>query len=288
LSTNLQYRMQELNKSNIVAIIICLLLLIGINTNVYAQYEDTSSWKLNKVKGVESWVNFLQFENSNDTCLYELKKINEAGKMTFLRQDYKCHGWQMVAETRFEYDVQGRLTLINIIQNDNLMSNTKWWYDEAGRVVKEESKYTEPYALILVSNVYFGPEDSPDSMLSIRVTNGDTIIYRSHFQYRNGDLAREDVVDITNAQPISSHSMQYDSMHRMIRDKMIMMQSYDEDEITNIEYNAEGWISRSQSEINTTAAEFYYHKNGLVAKTFYYNKFETMERQVWHKYTFWE
>ena len=264
-----------------------LTILWFVSLEAAAQYEDTAVWRTHKVKTVESWVNFLQFENSNDTCLYEVKQVNPLGKLTHLKQNYNCHGWDMIAESTFEYDDLGRLTLISVIQNDNAVSTTKWRYDEFGRVVNEESKYFEPYALVLVTNEYYGPPNEPDSMISIRVTNGDTVVFRSSFEYNNGDQIREDLVDITNDEPVSSHSMQYDNEHRVIRDKFVMMQSYDEDEITQIEYK-NGRISRSSSEINKTAAEFWYSQNGLLKQTFYYNKFETLERKVWHKYTFWE
>ena len=268
------------------AVVLCL--IVGFAVDANAQYEDTAVYRKNRVKTVESWVNFMQFENSEDTCLYEIKRVNEMGLPTYLKQDYNCHGWDMIAESSIEYDDKGRITHITNTQNDLLSSDSKMWYDEHNRVIREESKYIEPYALILVTNQYFGPEQEPDSMISIWVTNGDSIRFRSVFTYELGKITREDLVDMTEGKPVSSRALEYDIEQRLIRDKFILMQSYDEDQITKFEYNDDGGIFRTSSEINKTAAEFYYNSAKLLVKTFYYNKFETMERQVWHKYTFWE
>lgn len=279
--------LQELIHKNKIGIGISILLIIN-SINGFAQYDDSAVYRVNKVKHIESWVHFLQFENSNDTCLFEVKEVNQKGFLTFVKQDYMCYGSQVVSETKFEYDANDRVSVVTSTQNDNLISQTKLFYNAAGKIVREETKVIEPYLMQIITHQYFGPSKTPDSLISVQINNGDTTQFKTIFTYKNGKQTRAEMVDITNNQPVSKHVNKYDSKGRMIRDEFILMQSYDNDDITNFTYNEKGQIFRSQSEISKIAAEFYYGKSGLLSKTFYYNKFETLEREVWHKYTYWK
>lgn len=266
------------------AILFGLLVLVP---EARGQYEDTALWRKFKVKEVISRVNFLQFENSNDTCLFETKQVDQNGLVTSLKQNYHCHGWGIVAETRMQYDEKNRINYISAMQNDQVASNTKLWYDEEGRVRREEIKTFEPYATTIISHRYFGKVGSPDSMLTTQVINGDTAILRTSYTYEGGKQIRAEVVDITHAKPVSKRVNKYDKRGNLVRDEFILMQSYEDDEITLISYDSENRITRSESELHKTAAEFYY-QDSLLRQTFYYNKFGTLERKVFHQYTFWE
>jgi len=233
-------------------------------------------------------VHFLQFKNSNDTCLFEVKEVNSKGLLTSIRQNYMCYGSQVLAETTFEYDAKDRVSVVTSTQNDNLISQTKLAYNTVGKISREETKVIDPYLIQINTNQYFGPDKTPDSLITVQVNNADTTRFKTTFTYEKGKQTRAEMVDLTNSQPVSKHVNKYDSKGRMVRDEFILMQSYDNDDITDFTYNEKGQIFKSQSEISKIAAEFYYDKKGLLLKTFYYNKFEALEREVWHKYTYWK
>ncbi|MCB0734737.1 MAG: hypothetical protein H6608_03575 [Flavobacteriales bacterium] len=268
-----------------------LLLLLATITwmnAALAQVEDTTLYRTHKISEVQSWVYINKFENSNDTCLFETKTINEKGWITHIKQDYHCHGWDVIAEVNYQYNDKGDPTMITTYKNDNVESIVRLWYNDDHQVIREETKYMEPYVLLLVTNQYFGDPSSPDSLIAIQVRNGDSTIFKTTYQYANGKEVRADVVDVTNSKPFSSMVSKYDSRNRLKRSEYLMFQIYDNDEITLLEYNEKDQVSMSKSELNNTSARFWYDKRGLMIKTMYYNRFEELEREVWHRFKYRE
>ena len=178
--------------------------------------------------------------------------------------------------------------MITTYKNDNVESIVRLWYNDDHQVIREETKYMEPYVLLLVTNQYFGDPSSPDSLIAIQVRNGDSTIFKTTYQYANGKEVRADVVDVTNSKPFSSMVSKYDSRNRLKRSEYLMFQIYDNDEITLLEYNEKDQVSMSKSELNNTSARFWYDKRGLMIKTMYYNRFEELEREVWHRFKYRE
>ncbi|MBI1306469.1 MAG: hypothetical protein GC181_07635 [Bacteroidetes bacterium] len=278
-----------MKRNNPVYFAVISIALMLIYSNAIAQNDDSTLYKKLRVSRVESWVHVLAFENSNDTCLIEVKEIDSNGLMTYVKHDFHCYGYDEIAETRLKYNESGWPVNIVNHSNDRVTSISKMEYNEHGQVVKEETTYYEPeFVLLILVHQYFGKPQKPDSMITTEIKNGDTTLYRTTYLYnqKSGKQARIDVRDISNGKNISGQVFRYDEKNRLVHDEYVMYQVYDNDEITNITYNEKNQIVKTKSDINNTAAEFFYQKNGLMFKTLYYNKFEAMDREVWYKYTF--
>ncbi|MFT5512544.1 MAG: hypothetical protein ACI8SE_000942, partial [Bacteroidia bacterium] len=127
-----------------------------------------------------------------------------------------------------------------------------------------------------------------DSMYVAEVSGEDTSYFLTKYTYLNNKLLKSNTINTVTNKPVNMLTNRYDSKGRMTRSEFIYFLGYDNDDITRFEYNVKGQISKTKSELTDLVAEFYYDENGLPKKTFYYNKFGSLEREVWYKYAYYE
>ncbi len=265
------------------------LILIGVTVlTASSQVEDSVLYRKHNIREVQSWVHITAFENSNDTCLLSTKNLNERGLPTYVKMDYNCQGWNLISEAFYTYDERFNLTGIKIVNNDQISTNTVMKPDSLGRTVYEKTEYFDPAGTIEISYVHYGDTRFPDSTITTEINGIDTTVTRAVNTYVNGKMKRSDIVDISKSKPVSSLSNKYDAQMRLIRSEYIFFQGYDRDNITKYTYNTKGQISKTESELDDLKAEFYYDDNGLPIVVYYFNKFGSLERQVWHKYQYYE
>jgi hypothetical protein len=263
-------------------------LLSFISVMALGQVHDTTLYRQNNVKAVNTWVHMLGFEKSNDTCLSTVKKLNTFGSPTYVKMDYHCQGWDVVNELKYTYDSHNFMSGLTTLQNDQVISELKVTVDTFGRILTEKNAFYEPYTEVEVRNMYFGDGALADSMYVAEVSGEDTSYFLTKYTYLNNKLLKSNTINTVTNKPVNMLTNRYDSKGRMTRSEFIYFLGYDNDDITRFEYNVKGQISKTKSELTDLVAEFYYDENGLPKKTFYYNKFGSLEREVWYKYAYYE
>jgi hypothetical protein len=266
-------------------IIIILVGLFGLGLTTNAQIHDSTLYRKHNVKSVSQWVHMVAFEQSNDTCLSTVKKISRSGSPTYLKMDYHCQGWDIINEIKYTYDKNNYVVGMTTLQNDKIISELKITVDTFGRILTEENTFFEPSGFVQVKNVYFGDGPNPDSMYSVEVTGEDTVYFLTTHTYANGQLMKSNTIDASSNKAVNMLTNRYDTKGRMTRAEFIYFLGYDNDNITRFEYNEKDQIIKTRSELTDLVAEFYY---GLPMKTFYYNKFGSLERELWYKYEYYE
>jgi len=249
---------------------------------------DSTLYRTNKVKEVKSWVHVVGFESTNDTCLFTTKKLNSQGLPTYININYGCQGWNNVTEIKYTYNENYQMVGMETIRNDELLNTVSLEVDSLGRVTRETNTVYDPFEVVVGHNTYFGDGVLADSMHTLTVVKGDTNYTRTVYTYLNGKLKKSQMVDIVNNKPINHLTNKYDSKGRLIREEFIYFLGYDNDNITKLEYNWKDQVVKTHSELDKIAAHFYYNNIGLPVLTHYFNKFESLEREMWHKYLFYE
>lgn len=279
--------MHELENRMIKKVIVTIVGLV-LSLGSMAQIPDSTLYRTNKVKEVNSWVHVVGFNLRNDTCLFSTKKINPAGLPTYIKMDYNCQGWDVVSEVEYEYNALNQLVGITNFRNQQVMNKAVFEVDSFGRVIHETNTVYDPHNVINVYNTYYGSSKQADSMFTTQIVGEDTTLTRTVYTYVNEKLKKSETVDVSKNKPVNTLTNKYDQKGRLVREEFIYFLGYDNDNITKFEYNPKGQISITKSELDNVAAHFFYSKDGLPALTHYYNKFESLEREVWHKYTYYE
>lgn len=230
----------------------------------------------------------MAFEKSNDTCLTTTKLINEKGSPTYIKMDYHCQGWDVITELKYTYSENNEVTGLTTIRNDQIVSELKMELDSFGRIRSETNTFFDPYGLVEVRNVYFGDGKNADSVYTVEINNLDTTYLLTKNTYIDGKLLKTTTTDAYTNKAVNMLTNRYDSKGRLTRAEFIYFLGYDNDDITQFEYNEKDQIIKTKSELSDLVAEFYYSKEGLPIKTFYYNKFGSLEREVWLKYEYYE
>ncbi len=279
--------MREITKftSPLLLTIFCFL---TTTSSSFGQVHDTTLYRQNKVKEVNMWVHVVAFTKSNDTCLFTTKKINRHGSPTNVVVNYNCQGWDVVTELDYTYNDKNQMTGLKTMKNDQLMSHLTMKLDDYGRILEEENIFSEPFSILRVKNKYFGDGMFADSMYSAEINNGDTSYLKTTFVYDDDKLLKSNTINTDSNKAVSMLTNKYDEKGRLVRAQFIYFLSYDNDDITKFEYNEKDQIIRTESELSDIAAEFYYDKSGLPIKTFYFNKFGSLEREVWYKYEYYD
>ncbi|MFT4522192.1 MAG: hypothetical protein ACI8ZN_001132 [Bacteroidia bacterium] len=269
-----------------------LLITLGallVCQEAFAQHSDTALYRRNKIKKITSYVHFNGFENSNDTCLYEVKEMNQSGKITRIWRNYSCNGYDMAVEIKYSYNKTGQhIIKSEIFQNNTHADISEFIINEFGQTAEVHTQIFEPFGNVHVYHSYFGPLETPDSMLTMEITNGDTTHLKTEYNYVAGFIKSTNMVDVSNNKPMHNTSLKYDSKSRMIKSTFVHFQLDDQNEITELTYNTLDQVVESRSDISAISAKFYYDKNGNLILTQYFNKFKTLEREVWNTFEIYD
>lgn len=254
----------------------------------YGQIPDSTLYRTNKIKEIRSRVHMVGFTHETDTCLFSIKKINEYGQPTYVLTDYNCQGWNVKNELRYQYNENNHLIGMETLQNDVLMNKVEMEVDSFGRVTRERNTIYDPFMVVEITNEYYGNDKLADSMKTTNIAKEDTTHTLTRYTYINNKLKSSETIDIDKSRPVNSLKNKYDEKGRLVREEFIYFLGYDNDNITKLQYNDKDQVIRTQSELDKIAAQFYYDKTGLLKLTHYFNKFESLEREMWHEYTFYE
>jgi hypothetical protein len=218
-----------------------------------------------------------------------VQQVNEFGLLTSLYQNSNCLGWGTAVETLFEYDSLRRLVGIQSLVNDKVQSVIKFELDSFGRILTERLAYFGDEVEERTTNtVYFGKGRLEDSSVATTQFEGQQIVRRTKNFYDNQKLVKTEVRDGESDKMVSMVVMKYQKDGKLFRYEYTDFESFDSDEVTEYKYNEEGQLSRSDDILYGTAGDFYYYKNGLLGKVFYYNKFGQMDKEMLHEYEFYE
>lgn len=252
-----------------------------------SQVADTTTYRLNKVKEVQSFVHFLGFERQ-DTCLFQVRNIDSFGKIEKDYINYGCQGWNMTNTTHITYDSFHQIIKIRYDENDEESSEMRFAYDELGRAVLEINQIWNPYSTSITQYTYFGPLGREDSVYVLQIIDGDSSHFKTINSYKNDLLKKSETYEGATGKIISMYTKKYDEQNRPVRTETYLFREDGRDAITNIVYDRNGRVGETNDEVSELAAHFFYDENGLLALTHYFNRFGSLEREVWHKYLFYE
>lgn len=254
-----------------------------------AQNDDSTLYRNNKVKTVIVGVMIPVLVSNDDTCMFRVSYINRRGLADSIVEDQNCMGWDRRAEYHFRYDSMNNMTQMDILANDAMESRLLLEYDSAGRISSEAFTYFEPYQETNhTRNIYYGPPARPDSVYYITISAKDTTVIRKRNRYNpEGKLIRVEEFPDTADKMLSMTVYKYDTRNRLIRYEYTNFERYDADQVTTYTYDENERIFRTEDQLYNSAAEFYYYKNGLLGKAFYYNRFGQTEREELYLYQFY-
>lgn len=252
------------------------------------QNDDSTLYRTNRVKTVIVGVMIPVLVNNTDTCMFRVSYINELGLADSIVEDHNCMGWDRRAEYHFRYDSLRNMTQMEVLSNDAMESHLKLAYDSAGRVIDEVYTFFEPEQLTNYTSIsHFGDLNRPDSGHYFTISGVDTLLVRKRNYYtKTGKLSKVEEFSGKEGKMTSLTVFKYDERDRLIRFEYSNFERYDADQVTNYTYDENDRVFRTEDQLYNSAAEFYYYKNGLLGKAFYYNRFGQMEKEELYLYQF--
>ena len=252
----------------------------------FSQNADTLYYRLNKVKKEVVKLYLPGFERKQDTCLYEEKWYDEAGRLTKTKRNEQCKGYPGFSEQKFTYNEKGHLVQLEYLYDDKMVFVKKWSYDTFGRQIKEESVYFDPYNEAITTKEYYGPVGEEDSIYVEMVTSQDTQRYMEYQSFLAGMVMATSLRKIGSEKPISGTMHDY-YQDRKIKKYIYMDYAGDGDNVVTLySYNDEGRVSETLDDVNNLRAEFYYSPNGLLLKSVYFNRFGAPDQELFHQYEY--
>jgi hypothetical protein len=252
---------------------------------VHAQGNDTALYQQLKVAEMKSWVKFPMMIRQKDSCLSETRQFNEFGKVDYIKSDYNCMGWNRVDETIFKYYPNHLPSEIKTLSNDNIISLTRFNYDDNRNVIREERISFEPSDTLVLT--YYPELDRKEKMVKEKIISSNPLkqpSYTRMMDYQKGLLSKVEVVNDTGA-VLAKYNYVYNDQGQITDEtfeSFVPQYSYSKD-LYDYANNA---LVRHTNTLENTATEFIYAKNGLAAQTHWYNRFGQLERIYFNHYTY--
>ncbi len=268
-----------MNKFKIVALVFFLFVM---QLSTLAQYADTALFRQNKITKITSWVKLPMMLKQKDSCLSETRLINKFGGVSYIKTDYNCMGWNRIDETMFTYDESQNPIEIKYLSNNQIVSHTFFKYNEKGYSIYEKRIYFDPADTFIL---FYEPHYDKKGLLVSEKVTSNKIQHQPYTRkpiYKDGLISQVDVINDTG-EVLARYNYFYN------RDKQLVDETF-EGFKPNYTYSKElldydnGKLFRKTNTSDNTATEFIYHKNGLIYKTFWYNRFGGLERLYYNYY----
>ena len=268
-----------MNKSKYISL---FLFIVFFQSQAQAQDADTALFRQLKIVKITSWVKLPMMLKQRDTCLSETRTLNDLGKVTYIKTDYNCMGWNRMDETIFTYDKNQNPAEIKYLSNNQIVSHTFFKYNEKGYSIYEKRVYFEPADTFIM---YYDPQyDKKGVLLSERVTSNklEQPPYLRKSTYKDGLISQVDIVNDTG-EVLAKYNYYYN------KDKQLVDETFESFK-PSYNYSKElldyqdGKLFRKTNTADNTATEFIYYSNGLIYKTMWYNRFGGLERLYYNYY----
>lgn len=261
-------------------------LLVFISTiSIHAQNTDTLLYKNLGVQTMNSYVKFMMMERQRDSCLSEERKFNEFGRVTWIKTNYTCMGWNRVDETQFTYNDDQSIREIKIFSNDQIINVVTYDYNHKGQLTKESRVSYEPADTLI--SLYAQTLDDKQKLIreSIKSNQEDKQpSYTRILHYKDTLLSKVEIVDDTMA-ILATYTYYYNAQGQptdITFESLKPSYSYSKELFDYTDRK----LSRMTNTADNTATEFIYDQRGLITQTWWYNRFGQLERIYYNHYTF--
>lgn len=252
-------------------------------TNARAQSADTALLRKYGVVKIESWLKLPMLPRQKDSCLSEERKMNEQGKVTYIKSNYGCMGWERLDETYFTYNPQGLPLEIKLLSNGNILAVTRYAYDNKNSIIREERYSFEPFDTVIYN--YTPVYDKEDRVISERVVSSaaNQPSYTRNLTYKKDKLVEIKVTSDSN-ELLARYNYYYNEAGKLTDETFESLKP--EYRYTKDLYDYEdGELIRRTNTGDNTATEFVYYPDGLIYQTLWYNRFGQLERVYYNFYT---
>lgn len=264
--------------------ILFLLTFMGVK-NSLGQNADTLLYKNLGVESMNSYVKFTMMERQRDSCLSEERKFNTSGRVTWIKTNYGCMGWNRVDETQFVYNEDQSIREIKIFSDDQIVNLISYEYDTKGLLIKESRITFDPIDTLIFTYNQVYDERNKLIKESIRSNQEDKQpSYTRILHYKDTLLSKVEIVNDTMA-VLATYSYYYNAQGQstdITFESLKPTYSYSKE---LFDYT-DGKLSRMTNTADNTATEFIYDKQGLITQTWWYNRFGQLERIYYNHYTF--
>ncbi|HAY89411.1 MAG TPA: hypothetical protein DCY51_08225 [Bacteroidetes bacterium] len=267
--------------------ILSILLLI-VSGALLAQDNDTAAIRKAHVKEMRLKQFVHAFDEKKDTCLLDVKKYNEAGKLIYSKRDLICLGWNSSEEFEYTY-TDGKMTKMMIYRDGQLFAKNEYIYTQESNDPQSTIGYLmETKDAIFTNFKYFKSKSGRlDSTYSYeKQGDGSEVVRRNIIRYDKKD----NIVQVSNA---------------LEGDKVLDMVSYERGKNGEIlgmayttygenpqfvqtyyEYNQDDQIAKTTDTRNRTQLYFYTAK-GLLNNVLTYNGKGGLEVEFIYEYEFY-
>lgn len=271
------------NMSRILRLFIIVTTCLISAINVRAQSADTALLRKYGVVKIESWLKLPMLPRIKDSCLSEERKLNAQGKVTYIKSNYGCMGWERLDETYFTYNPQGLPLEIKLLSNGNILAVTRYAYDNTNSIIHEERYGFEPLDTVIFT--YSPVYDKEDRVISERVvsSSADQPPYTRNLTYKKDKLVEIKVTSDSN-ELLARYNYYYNDAGKLTDETFESLKP--EYRYSKDLYDYEdGELIRHTNTADNTATEFVYYPNGLIYQTLWYNRFGQLERVYYNFYT---
>lgn len=267
---------------NKIKIISFFFFLVFFQSNAKAQYADTALFRQLNIVKITSWVKLPMMEKQRDSCLSETRILNEFGKVTYVKTNYNCMGWNRIDETIFTYDQNQNPSDIKYLSNNQIVSHTFFKYNNKGYSIYEKRVYFEPADTFILN--YEPKYDKKGLLISERVTSNkdEQPPYVRKSSYKEGLISQVDVANDTG-EVLAKYNYYYNQDKQLVDETFESLKPKYNYSKELLDYD-NGKLIRKTNTADNTATEFIYYKNGLIYKTFWYNRFGGLERLYYNYY----
>lgn len=268
---------------------IITLLILGSCLVGWSQDNDSSLLRINKVKEVRKKFYVHAFMKETDTCVMNLRKFDERGRIVSDLTDLNCMGWDIKEEAKMEYE-NNVLTSLSISRNGEPFNTSLYTYQQ-GKKEPETIKvlfHQTNDSMVTENNYYYGKYDKPDSTF-ITQTERDGNISTSKVIARYNDAG--EVVQLytldMSGEPLEMVTYELDDKgkvqsvaHTIYGEKPKFTQTF-------FSYDQNGRVVSTNNTTNQKQ-EFFYLPNGLISNIYNYNPEGKLETEYIFEYSFFE
>ncbi|MGB0849973.1 MAG: hypothetical protein ACPGTP_01895 [Bacteroidia bacterium] len=265
------------------------LVLIAIIASMasMAQDNDTSLLRKNHVQKIEKMQYIHAFESRSDTCIVDVKELNESGKLVYHKSDLRCSGWSSYEESFFTFH-KGKLAKIITKRNGEKFSRSMYSYK---RKVAEPVRiktffYQTNDSMSVVTRYYKNRKGRMDSSMSVLTTqDGSEVRTKNNARYnKDNALVQLYTLDESGA-PLEMLSNEIDKNGTI---KSVAYTRYGDNASfsqTFYKYNDKGQIDNTVNTVNQKQV-YRYDENGLITNVLSYNPKGALEIEFIYKYTY--
>ena len=251
-----------------------------------AQQNDTAVLRSNKVYEVKKLQKIHVFEATKDTCILEIQRFDENGRMEYHKMDMTCLGYPSFEESYYVYEGDKLIRLITRRDNDNFMRIT-YKYEDKEEPTQIKTFFYQTNDSIVSNTKYFrnrkGRMDS--SYLTTTLQNGMVEKTKSIARYDKKNNLVELIVTGPDGRAKEMMTSEFDDEGKVQSVGFATYGDRDDFSQTFYEYSDDGRIESTMNNV-TQKQEYFYKKNGLLNNVLSYNPKGVLEIEYVYKYKY--